>query len=351
MKVLHCPTDTGGNPWYLSRAERKLGIQSDMAVFKTTWLKYPADISLHFERLPLPFREVKRFLFFKRVIEKYDVFHFNFGRSILDYPFSGFLNYLDFPLLKKMGKKIVVTFQGCDARLKYFCIRNFKISACAECDVWYCNKILDKFKERRIQKVLRYADHVFVLNPDLLHVIPDAEFLPYCIDIHRFIEMPKRCSKETYDERIRILHAPTSRSKKGTKYVLQAYEKLKSKKYPVELILVEKMPYEKAIKMYINADVVIDQLLVGWYGAFAVETMALGKPVVCYLRQEDLEFLPFKDRIPIINANPYTICDVMEDIINDRDQLNKIGKRCLKYVIDVHDPIKIAKRTIKIYIK
>ena len=352
MKVLHCPTDVGGNPWCLSRAERMLGIQSDVVVFKSTWLKYPADKRLYFEKKHFISRELSRLRFFKQAIEEYDVFHFNFGRSIIDYPFSGFFNHIDLPLLKKMGKKIVVTFQGCDARIKSFCIKNFKISACAECDVWYCNFILDQFKKKRIQKVLKYADQVFVLNPDLLHVVPDAEFLPYCADTHRLTKLQKNKNKIVNEENkntITILHAPTSRAIKGTKYLLQACKKLRENGYNIELQLIEKTSHEKAIRMYLDADIVVDQLLVGWYGAFAVEVMALGKPVICYLREEDLNFLPFKDKIPIINATPFNIYDVLKNIIDEFNNLSRISKLCKRYVRFVHDPIKIAKRVIKAY--
>ena len=33
MKILHCPKNVGGNAWGLSRAERKLGLQSDSIEF------------------------------------------------------------------------------------------------------------------------------------------------------------------------------------------------------------------------------------------------------------------------------------------------------------------------------
>jgi len=45
-----------------------------------------------------------------------------------------------------------------------------------------------------------------------------------------------------------------------------------------------------------TADLLVDQLLTGWYGAVAVEMMALGKPVVCYLREDDLKFIDSRMR-------------------------------------------------------
>ena len=65
-------------------------------------------------------------------------------------------------------------------------------------------------------------------------------------------------------------------------------------------------PHAEAMKLYAQADLVIDQLLAGWYGGFAVETMAMGKPVVCYIRAEDLQFVPpaMVAELPLIPARP-----------------------------------------------
>ena len=41
-----------------------------------------------------------------------------------------------------------------------------------------------------------------------------------------------------------------------------------------------------------ESDVVIDQILMGTYARLAIESMALGKPVICYLREDLFEFNP-----------------------------------------------------------
>lgn len=51
----------------------------------------------------------------------------------------------------------------------------------------------------------------------------------------------------------------------------------------------ENIPHDKVHELYEKTDLAVDELLVGWYGAFAVEMMALGKPVVCYIREEELK--------------------------------------------------------------
>ena len=43
-------------------------------------------------------------------------------------------------------------------------------------------------------------------------------------------------------------------------------ERLKREGMPIELLLVENVPFAEAQRMYRRADLLVDQLLVGWYG-------------------------------------------------------------------------------------
>ncbi len=97
----------------------------------------------------------------------------------------------------------------------------------------------------------------------------------------------------------------------------------------------------------------VDQLLAGWYGGFAAECMALGKPVIAYLRKGDLQFLPQKmrDELPIINADPDTIHDVLKEWIrHPGSALEARGRFGRRFFEEWHDPRKIA-RTVEGYYK
>lgn len=74
----------------------------------------------------------------------------------------------------------------------------------------------------------------------------------------------------------------SNKAKKGTEYIIKAVNELKNEGYKVNLILIENMPHKKVIEYYKNSDIVIDQLLIGWYGMVSIEGMALGKPVCIY---------------------------------------------------------------------
>jgi len=76
-----------------------------------------------------------------------------------------------------------------------------------------------------------------------------------------------------------------------------------------------------------------------------VEVMALERPVVAYLRDEDLGYLPaeMRDDIPVISAQPDTIYDVLKELLTTRrSELAEIGRRGRAYVGRWHDPLRIA---------
>jgi glycosyltransferase involved in cell wall biosynthesis len=99
-----------------------------------------------------------------------------------------------------------------------------------------------------------------------------------------------------------------------------------------------------------QADVVVDQLLIGWYGALAVEAMALKKPVLCYLRDEDLKrFVPFHDQIPIVRTTKETLAEDIRALLTDTANMERLGHAAQQFVQCHHDPLKIAQRTISVY--
>src|SRR5215210_6476761 len=115
-RILHAPFDVGGQARGLSLAERELGLVSDVAVFAPQPWGYENDIDLR-AALPVsaPVRMARRAHFLWRALDHYDVFHFNFGHTLLQLRQFGRVAD-ELPLLRRRGKTILMTYQGCDAR-------------------------------------------------------------------------------------------------------------------------------------------------------------------------------------------------------------------------------------------
>ena len=109
-----------------------------------------------------------------------------------------------------------------------------------------------------------------------------------------------------------ILHAPSSRRRKGTEEVIAACEGLDA-----DLVLVEGLHHDEAFERYREADIVVDQLNAGWYGLFAIECMALGKPVVTFLHEEAVERTERElgTRVPIVNATKESLRARLEPLV------------------------------------
>ena len=353
LKVLHLPTCVGGHAWGLSRGERKIGMKSDVLVLASDWLDYPCDINLHLERSNNKVEKLVKLLrMFINIHGKYDIYHFDFGQSLLDFPRFG-LHLLDLPFYGK-NSKLFVTYNGCDARQKYATMYKYNYSACHR-DGCYGGVCMDaeveKNKRGRIKKFSQYSSAAFALNPDLFSFLPEKKaFIPYAISGWDKIEYLGIKERKT----MRIVHAPTNRIVKGSDYVMSTCERIKDKYGNiVQVQIVENMSNQEALKLYADADLVIDQLLLGWYGGFAVEVMKMGKPVMCFIREEDLQYIPKamaeECQAAIINVTKDTIYEKLCEIIEDRSRLFQYSAKVREYVHNWHDPLKVATRVSEYY--
>lgn len=149
-------------------------------------------------------------------------------------------------------------------------------------------------------------------------------------------------------QKLLIVHSPSAPVAKGTKYILQAVERLKTK-YDFDFVLVQNIQREKALEIMKKCDIYVDQLILGAHGAAAVEAMAFGKPVVCYINSVIGRDYP-RD-LPIVNADPETILEKLEDLICNPAMRREIGIKSREYVEKYHDDRKIAQDLVKIYEK
>lgn len=365
LKILHAPFVVGGNPSRLSKAEKKIGLHSVVLSFGSTVYEYDADVVVNPKSRFLVW--FYRFLWGFFLIHKFDVIHYNFGSSIfpsrnasktqsrwklfLKQKVFNHFELIDLKYASLIGKKIFVTCQGDDVRLGEFCRKKFEIHFVNFVEEGYYTSETDKYKKDRIKVFEKFADEIFSLNPDLLYVLPKrAKFMPYA-----GVEMKEwtPCWPPKEDDFIpHIVHAPSNREVKGTKYILDAIDRLKAEGCVFKFTMIEGISNSEAKKIYTECHILIDQLLAGFYGALSVELMSLGKPVICYIREEDMLFLPHSmyEDMPIINASPNTIYDVLKEWVTvRRGELHERGKKSREYVERWHDPMKIARKVKKEY--
>jgi glycosyltransferase involved in cell wall biosynthesis len=305
LRVVHTPLNVAGIPWTNVQALRRKGVDAQLIVVERQKLHPEADRSL--DRPPGFWgRQAVQWPAFLRLLPRTDVFHFYFGWTLIP-------RRLTWPILKATRTRSVLHFLGSDIR-------------------------------RKTPEELRYArgaDVRIVGSYDALRWVPDAHVVPPGLDLREY-------TAPAPEERARliVLHAPSSRRRKGTEDVIAACEGL-----DVELDIVEGLPHAEARRHYERADIVVDQLNAGWYGIFALEAMALGKPVLSYLRPEAVQETEraLGVEVPVVPVTTQTLRDRVGELATSAEERRRIGASSRAYVERVHDADRGADRLIAIY--
>jgi glycosyltransferase involved in cell wall biosynthesis len=294
-----------GIPWTNVQALRRKGVDAKLVVVERQRLHPEADWSLD---RPAGFwgRQAVQWPAFLRLLPKTDVFHFYFGWTLVP-------RRVQWPLLKAARRRSVLHFLGSDIRGK------------APEQLAYA----------------RGADARIVGSFDALRWVPDAHVVPPGLDLRRYTPVPSEDRRRPI-----VLHAPSSRRRKGTEHVIAACEGL-----DVDLDIVEGLRHDEARRHYERADIVVDQLNAGWYGVFALEAMALGKPVLGYLREEAVRETKraLGAEVPIVPVTKETLHERIAELAASADERRRIGASSRAYVEHVHDADKCADRLIAIY--
>ena|GEM_PF-67834 len=306
LRVVHCPVNTAGVPWTNVQALRRRGVDASLVVFNRYAMHPEADRSLEL-RGGLVRRQLAQWKVLAELLPRTDLFHFTFGLTLV--PQS-----LQFPLLKAFGKSSVMHYLGSDIRGK------------TPEELAYGKK----------------AGAEIVGSYDAIRWVPEATMIPPGVDLAAITPIPPSSRKRPI-----VVHAPSSRRRKGTDHVLRACAGL-----DVELRIVEGLHHRDALALYRDADIVVDQLNAGWYGLFAIECMALGKPVVTFLHEEAIERTEaaYGLRVPVVNASADTLQERLEELVAlAPDGRGEIGAASRAYVERVHDLEVVTDQLLDLY--
>jgi glycosyltransferase involved in cell wall biosynthesis len=295
-----------GIGWTNVQALRRKGIDARLVVFNTQPAHPEADENLHLPRGPAWRRQAVQFRALAKLLPSTDVFHFYFGLTLVP-------KRIQFPILKAARKKSVFHFVGSDIR----------------------GKSPDELAYGRL------ADAQIVGSYDAARWIPEAEVVPPGIDLSAIEPVPPRA-----DGPLRVAHAALSRRRKGTELVVAACDEL-----GLDLDVIENVRHNEVGPRLAQADVVVDQLNSGWYGLFAIEAMAYGKPVVAYIHDEAAArtAAAFGVDVPIVRTTKETLAADLRPLLESAEERRARGAAGRSYVERVHDADKMADRLIDIY--
>jgi len=150
------------------------------------------------------------------------------------------------------------------------------------------------------------------------------------------------------DKSVKVLHSHAligrttgGKNIKGTEYVNAAVERLRRDGLDVTFVNLHGIPSRNMRFHQLQADIVVDQLIYGWYGSTSLEALTLGKPVICYIRPSWREyvasFFPEWKNCPIISATPETIYVELRKLVSDSDYRIKVGEESRRFAEEYLD--------------
>lgn len=324
--VFHSPLEIAGQMGMLVGGLRKFGHMAVGYNMFINYLRYSNHIiNTYLANIQESYELIKA---------GYSIMHFHFGTTLDEH-----LN--DLPRYVAEGKKLVMHHWGNDVRTAALAA-TYSPYLTDPCNPWS-----DAEMVQRLQQMSTYIPTA---------IIQDHELMPYVKPYYQKVfvlplAFPVQETVPVYPLRSNgvpmLVHAPTQPTFKGTAIIEAVLHSLWNMGYTFTYYRIENMSHDEALQLYRQADIIIDQILVGSYGVLSVEAMALGKPVVCYIR-EDLQ-ATYPGKLPIVSANPATLQAALIPLITDAAKREQIGMQGRKYAEAVHDVSKVIPKLIDIY--
>jgi glycosyltransferase involved in cell wall biosynthesis len=264
----------------------------------------------------------------------YDVFHYHSRPIFFEWSLDYKYNFFDLPYLKSQNKKIIFTLRGSETRLENkFILQDFS---------YKIDKANDAVRLELFRHIKKYADHITALDPELCSYFGKTQIIPRSIN-----EVTTEQNIKD-NKKIIFLHCPSNPERKGTDAIVSAFKELKNEGYDFEFKLLQNLNHNEVISQIKKSDVLIDQLIIGWYGIIAVEAMSLGTPVISYIRKDFDDYKKNND-IPIINGNIKNIKNVIKKILDKEIDLREYREKSLNFVKAFHLTKNIFEQYKKLY--
>jgi hypothetical protein len=270
-----------------------------------------------------------------RLITRHDVFVFFWaGKSFLDFN-------SEYPLLKRLGKKIVTVFNGDDVRHW----SAYSQQQAAVVKEGACVALQDLSETYRDDPLERPLQNIRMAErwSDLIISQPNQSVLAVRPYMHFFVPLDLsgyKCHTPGRETPV-VLHAPSHKRVKGTEMILAALDRLKAEGVSFELRLLHGVSSRQVASELVEADVVIDQLHLPLHGKLGVEAMASG----CALATCDREEIePFPPGRPVWHVGPENVVEGLRRLLTDRELRLRLARDGRRHAERYHDHVEVARR-------
>lgn len=338
-RVFIGPVEIANVSAILANALRQSGLKITVVTTGTPPLsaRMKYDKVLDFQGLNILQKAFKYLPHFFEFFLRHDAYIFMFGYSLVPYN-------LDLPVLKLLGKKTVMWFHGSD-------IRNYEALRAAVAKAGLSHYLTSAAKDkdtgpqalrrklRRIHMAESWAD-IRIAQPSFAQLLTRQYhhiLLPIDLKNIRYNNLP--------NPQPVVLHAPSAPQLKGTSYVMEAVDRLRSEGQRFHFHLLRNRSNIEVREMLSGADIAVDQLFATECGMFALEAMAAGCAV---LGGNVPEFSGYPRELPVIHTDPDNVYDNLKMLLENPELRRELGAKGRKYVEKYHDSMKIADDIVRL---
>jgi hypothetical protein len=276
--------------------------------------------------------------FFWSVVAKYEVIHSHFG---IMFSATGW----ELPHLKRMGRKIVVNYRGCEVRdPQKIKMMHPNMNICEVCDY---NGSVCRDGKPRVALAKKYGDLFLVTTPDMRDFVPEAIHFPFfapTVDYEKYTGSPRPYSP---DRPLKIVHVTNHPGIEGTEQIRAVLERLKVKGYKIDFVFLRGVKPERVFEEYRDADLTIGKMKMGYYANAQIESMFLEIPAITYVRPEFMTEELRNSGFIFTHLNDLE--STLEYYLSHPEKLEEKRRIARSSILQLHDNELLAKLLVDLY--
>ncbi len=329
QRVLLAPVETAGVAGAIRDGLRARGTRADL------WTIAPHPFGHTEDRVVSGYRARARAGLVAPL--RYDVLHFQFGTTLLEFVDAAWGRVAGRPLM-------LMHYWGDDCRLRIAAGMR-PLGAPPE---W---ERAQRERERTIRRRMRLASRLCAAA-----IVSDLELAGHVAPWFRTVYVvptpitlplrPGDAPPQLPGDGPVVLHAPSEQLVKGTATIAAAIAAVGARR-PVRAALVSGVPHEQVLAELERADVVVDQLNSVTTGVFALEAMALGKPVL--VEYEPALLAPAARSTPAVRVTAATLEAELEALLGAPERRARLGAEGREFVRSRHDAEVVAGLLERVY--
>lgn len=313
-------------PFYTVAILREQGVNADyLAVGDSPWWNR-ADFHYRPRRLAAV-AVLQEMWWVWRIVSRYEILHAHFMMTVTR---TGW----EWPLLRRMGRQIVVHYRGCEIRNRELNMQlHPAINICQECD--YDPRPCEApINVHRRELAADHGSAFLVTTPDMKDFAPRAQHLPF------FITRPDWQAEPVPGRPFKIVHATNHPGIEGSRHIRAAVETVRARGFAIDYVELMGVTHQRVLDELRTANLCIGKMKMGYYANLQIESMVSGVPTITYVRPE---FMTDELRQSgFIFATLPTLAEVLEHYLSHPEELAARRARSRRSILAMHDNHKTA---------